>query len=71
MSKSINENLYHLATNIDDIQNRIDLIKEIINRPNFNERELISNLNLAQERLTKTLIQYLYGKANTNKRLRI
>ena len=62
MSGNIDKNLYYLARSIDDVERRINLIKKIINSPNFNKKELIENLHLAQENLTKNVISYLYGE---------
>ena len=62
MSGNIDKNLYYLARSIDDVEHRINLIKKIINSPNFNKKELIENLHLAQENLTKSVISYLYGE---------
>ena len=67
MSGAINKNLQSLDHKLKDVKERLELVREIMNQPKLNKRELAFNLKIAQSNLTDSLITYLYMESEGGK----
>ena len=56
----VNKNLMVLDYNLKEAEERLELIRKIINQPNLDKLELTLNLKVAQSNLTDIIFSYLY-----------
>ena len=66
VNKKVNKNLMVLDYNLKEVEERLELIRKIINQPNLDKLELTLNLKVAQSNLIDIIFSYLYMETKEN-----